>query len=138
MRRFLLSSLLIAASATHARDPKPISNPDRFCQDAKELAMITSQLPDYVLSEQVETSASVVPPLKFKPMGVLSAARGQPVCIAVVVSETGVVQDAAVYFPKRVALSREERRQLLSNTYLPAKQAGQAVKSIVIMKAWSN
>ena len=138
MRRFLIAGLLMAASVAHARDPKPASNPDRFCEEAKELATITTQLPGYTLSSQLETPASIVLPLKFRPFGILSAARGQPVCIAVVVSEAGVVQDAAVYFPKRVALSRDERKQLLSNTYTPAKQAGQPIKSIVILKAWSK
>ena len=44
--------------------------------------------------------------------------------------------DAAAYFPKRLALSKAERKQVLANTFEPAKQAGAPIKSIMVMKAW--
>lgn len=137
MFRYSIICLIAVASAALAGEPGP-PKPDPFCKGAKELRTITSQLPDYPLSSDLDTSAGVVGPLKLKPFGLLSAAKGQPVCIAVVVSETGVVQDAAAYFPKRVALSKLEREQLLSTPYTPAKQAGVPTKSIVLIKVWSD
>ena len=130
--------LLVAAisSPLIAAEPKPIENPDRFCEDAKELASITTQLPDYALSWQADTPVVVVPPLKFDVRGVLTAARGQPVCVAVVVNEAGAALDAAAYFPKRVALSKNERKQVLANKFQPATKAGAPIKSIMVMKAW--
>jgi len=137
MNRHLIFLLIGALSLTvNAGQPKPIANPDRFCEDAKELASITSQLPDYALSWNADTPVVVVPPLKFNPHRVLAAARGQPVCVAVVVSETGMALDAAAYFPKRVALSKSERKQVLANTFRPAKQAGTPIRSILVMKSW--
>lgn len=137
MFRYSVICLLALTSAAHAGEPKP-GKTDRFCQEARELRSITSQLPDYPLSSDLDVSAAVVGPLKLKPFALLSAAKGQPVCIAVVVSESGVVQDAAAYSPKRVALSKQERGQLLSTTYTPARQAGVPTKSIVLIKAWSD
>jgi len=131
-----MRSLIFAAILCASGIPAFAANPDRFCEEAKELTSITKQLPDYQLSWELETPAAVVLPLRFKPFWVLSAARGQPVCIALVVSETGRVRDAAAYYPKRVALSKKERDSLLSQPYTPAKQGGVSVKSIVVMKAW--
>ena len=137
MRRvttFLASSAICLTVV--ASEQKPIENPDRFCEDAKELKAITSQLPDYPLSWEMESPVVVLPPLKFDPRAVLSAARGQPVCVAVVIDETGVALDAAAYFPRRVALTKNERKEVLANKFLPAKQAGVPVRSIMVMKAW--
>ena len=131
----LLLSTLISFPLL-AAEPKAIENPDRFCEDAKELASITAQLPDYELSWKADTPVVVLPPLKFDVRGILSAARGQPVCVAVVISETGAALDAAAYFPKRVALSKNERNQVLANKFKPATQAGVPIKSIMVMKAW--
>jgi hypothetical protein len=131
---FLLSTVI--SFPLIAAEPKPIENPDRFCEDAKELASITAQLPDYALSWQADTPVVVLPPLKFDPRAVLSAARGQPVCIAVVIDESGAALDAAAYFPKRVALSKNERKQVLANQFQPATHAGVPIKSIMVMKAW--
>ena len=137
MYRFVLLLLGSGLSMSlAAAEPKPIANPDRFCEDTKELKSITSQLPDYVLSWEAESPVVVVPPLKFEVAGLLKAARGQPVCVAVVISETGAALDAAAYFPKRIALSKVERKQVLANTFEPAKQAGAPIKSIMVMKAW--
>jgi hypothetical protein len=119
-----------------AAEPRPINNPDRFCEEAKELKTITSQLPGYVLSWEAESPAVVVPPLKLDPRGLLKAARGESVCVAVVISETGEALDAAAYYPKRIALSKAERKQVLANTFEPAKQAGIPVKSIIVVKGW--
>jgi len=138
MIRYLAIGLLACSAAAIGGEPRAYNKTDTFCQEAKGLSNITSQLPDYPLSSNVETSAAVVGPMTFKPFELLSAARGQPVCIAVVVSETGIVQDAAVYFPKRVALSKVERNQLLAIRYTPAMQSGVPTKSIVLMKAWSD
>jgi len=138
MIRYLATGLLACSAAAVGGEPRPYNKIDTFCQEAKGLSDITSQLPDYPLSSSVDTSAAVVGPMTFRPFGLLSAARGQPVCIAVVLSETGIVQDAAAYFPKHVALSKVERKQLLSTRYTPAMQGGVATKSIVLMKAWSE
>jgi len=138
MIRYLAIAFLACSAGAFGGEPQPYNKTDTFCQDAAELSNITSQLPDYPLSSSLDTSAGAVGPMTFRPFGVLSAARGQPVCIALVVSETGVVQDAAAYFPKRVALSRPERKQLMSTRYKPAMQGGIPVKSIVLMKAWSD
>ena len=138
MKHRHLALLLLIASAANSAEPKQLKEPDTFCKTAKELATVTSQLPDYKLSSELETPAKQLPPFTFKPFGILSAARGQPVCIALVVNATGAVQDAAAYFPKRVALSKSERKQLLSHKFIPARQAGQPIQSIVLMKAWSN
>ena len=127
--------LAIACILWTLASPALAGNPDRFCEEAKELSSITSQLPGYKLSSELATPAAVVPPLRFKPFGILSAARGLPVCIAVVVSETGGVLDAAAYYPKRVKLSKRERDSLLLHTYTPAKHGGVPVRSIVVMKA---
>ena len=131
---FLLGSALSVSLA--AAEPTPIANPDRFCEDAKELKSITAQLPDYALSWEAESPVVVLPPLKFNAGQLLKAAHGQPVCVAVVISETGAALDAAVYFPRRLALSKAERRQVLANSFEPAKQAGLPIRSIMVMKAW--
>ena len=137
MQRFALLLLGSGLSMSlAASEPRPIANPDRFCEDAKELKSITAQLPGYVLSWEAESPVVVLPPLKVDVRELLRAARGQPVCIAVVISETGVALDAAVYFPKRLAFSRAERKQVLANAFEPAKQAGVPTKSITVMKAW--
>ena len=73
----------------------------------------------------------------FNPFGILKAAKGSYVCIALVVDETGAVQDAAAYFPKRVSLSKSERNALLSQTFSPALVDDAPVKSIAIIKASS-
>ena len=138
MLRYFAISLLALSCISFAGEPKRYNKTDTFCEDAEELSTITSQLPDYALSSKLDTSAGIVGQNKFRPFGVLSAARGQPVCIAIVVSELGVVQDAAAYFPKRVALSRLERKQLMTTKYKPALQGGIPTKSIVLMKAWSD
>ena len=134
-----ISTVLLAATISFpliAAEPKPIQNPDRFCENAKELASITSQIPGYALSWEAETPVVVVPPLVFKNVRrLLSSAHGQPVCVAVVVSETGEALDAAAYFPKRVALTKDERKEVLANSFQPATQAGKPVRSIMVMKA---
>jgi len=132
----LIAILALLCGSAVGREPKRPANPDRFCENAKELASVTSQLPDYKLSSDLADGAELVTPLKFDPRGLLSAARGDSVCIAVVVSESGAVQDAATYYPKKLALSKKEREQLLALTYSPAKENGQPIKSIVVMKAW--
>jgi len=138
MKHRHLALLLLVASAANSAEPKQLNKPDTYCKEAKGLATVTSQLPDYKLSSELDSPAKQLPPMTFKPFGILSAARGQPVCIAVVVSNSGVVQDVAAYSPTHVALSRSERKQLLSHKYVPAQQAGQPVQSIVLMKAWSD
>ena len=135
MIRYLTVGLFVLSTSVLAGEPRPMKKTDTFCQERKELSSITSQLPDYPLASSLETSAAVAGPMKFKPFGILQAARGQPVCIAIVVDESGVVQDAAAYYPKRVLLSKLEREQLLAIPYTPAKQAGVPTKSIVLMKA---
>ena len=138
MIRYFAISLLAYTSGAFGAEPRPYDKTDTYCKDVSGLSDVTSQLPDYSLSSDLDTSAAVIGRMKFRPFGLLSAARGQPVCIAVVVSETGVVQDAAVYSPQSVALSREERKQLLSTRYTPAMQGGVPTKSIVLIKAWSK
>ena len=137
MKHRNLALLLLIASAANSAEPK-LATTDTYCKEAKGFATVTSQLPDYKLSSELDSPARQLPPFTFKPFGILSAARGQPVCIALVVSASGVVEDAAAYSPTRVALSKSERKQLLSHKYVPAQQAGQPIKSIVLMKAWSN
>jgi hypothetical protein len=127
-RHFAL--LLLVASVANSAEPK------LDCKEAKGLAAVTSQLPDYQLSSDLDSPAKPIPPFTFKPFGILSAAHGQTVCIAVVVSASGTVEDVAAYSPTRVALSKSERKQLLSQKYVPAEDAGQPVKSIVLIKAW--
>ena len=83
-----------------------------------------------------ETPAFALPPFKFNARGVLFASRGRPVCVAIIVNETGTALDATVYLPKLLGLSRVERSQILTNKFEPAKQAGIPVNSIVVMKAW--
>ena len=137
MRHLTVIAILgLLCGSAIGSEPKKLANPDRFCENAKELASITSQLPEYKLSSDLADGAELVTPLKFDPRGLLSAARGNSVCIAVFVSESGVVQDAAVYYPKKLALSKKEREQLLALAYSPAKENGQPIKSIVVMKAW--
>mgnify|MGYP001308258671 CR=1 FL=1 len=137
MRRFTLLLLAFAFSSHGAAaEPKPIANPDQFCEKARELKSITSQLPDYALSWEAESPVVVLPPLKFNPVRLLKAAHGQPVCIAVVVDETGIALDASVYFPKRFALTKIERSQVLANKFEPAKKSGLPIRSIMVMKAW--
>ena len=129
-------ALVLATASISAQEPAKPKNPDRFCENAKELATITDQLPDYKLSSDLASGATLNGKLKFDPRELLRQARGQSVCIAVVVSETGAVQDAAVYYPKTLALSQKERNQLLAQSYAPAQENGEPVKSIVVMKAW--
>ena len=137
MRRFTLFLLAYAFSlCAAATEPKPLANPDRFCEEARELKSITSQLPDYALSWEAESPVVVLRPLKFDPRRLLRDARGQPVCIAVVVDESGVALDAAAYFPKRLALSKSERSQVLAIKFEPAKQSGLPIRSIMVMKSW--
>jgi len=135
-RLLVLVALMLALSTTSAREPAEPKNPDRFCENAKELATITSQLPGYNLSFNSATGAKLKGTLKFDPRELLRHSHGDPVCIAVIVSEAGDVQDAAVYYPKKLALSQKERKQLLALSYDPAQEDGAAVKSIVVMKAW--
>lgn len=134
-RLFLLVVLLLVAVSGGAREPRKPANPDRFCESARELATITSQLPDYRISSDLAVGAKLNGKLNFSPNELLKLSRGNPVCIAVVVSEAGMVQDAAVYYPKKVALSQKERDRLLAQSYSPARENGAPVKSIVIMKA---
>ena len=134
MLRFIAVLLLLATSNALAQQPKETSRHQDFCEKAKELATITSQLPDYMLSTQADVPAKLLPSLAFRPTAVLKAAGGQPVCIAVVVSESGTVLDASVYFPKRVSLSKGERLAILAGKYTPATQSGTPIKSIVLMK----
>jgi|SRR6478672_1384317 len=137
MRRFTLFLLAFGLSFyAAAAEPKPIANPDKFCEEARQLKSITSQLPDYALSWEAESPVVVLPPLKFSPVRLLKAANGQPVCIAVVVDEKGIALDASVYFPKRFALTKTERSQVLANKFEPAKQSGVPIRSIMVMKAW--
>ena len=122
-------------SPAFAENPQPLKNPDDFCERSKSLSSITKQLPDYVLSWKADTPVVVYPPLKFSAINLLLAARGQPVCIAVGVGEAGEALDAAAYFPKRLALSKTERQELLAIKFQPATQDGKPIKSIMVMKA---
>ncbi len=133
-----MRSLVFAAVVCFISQPVLSADHMQMCKEAKELALITEQVPDHKLSSELETAAKLIPPMLFKPFGVLSASRGSPVCIAVVVSETGAVQDAAAYYPKRVALSSSERRLLLKQKYSPAMQGDKPVSSIVILTASSD
>src|SRR6478672_4053234 len=135
-RHVALIAIMFAMSSVFAREPAEPKNPDRFCEDARELATITSQLPDYKLSSDLAVGAKLKGKLKFDPRELLSQARGNSVCIALVVSKAGEVQDAAVYYPKKLLLSQKERIQLLAHSYSPAMENGEAVDSIVVMKAW--
>lgn len=136
MIRYLAIGLLAYTTGAFGSERQTHDKNDTYCKDVTGLDDVLSRLPDYSLSSNFDTSATVVGPMKLRPFDLLSAARGQPVCIAIAVSETGVVLDAAVYSPKRVTLPWEERRQLLSTRYTPAMQDGVPTKSIVLMKVW--
>lgn len=107
MRRIvLIATLALLCGSAIGRERRKPANPDRFCESARELASITSQLREYKLSSDFADGAELIAPMKFDPRGLLSAARGHSVCIAVVVNESGVVQDAAACYPKKLVLSR--------------------------------
>ena len=118
----------------------PLMAADRvaYCKDARELASITEQLPGYVISSDADTPAQLIPPMKLRAHGLLGASHGFPVCIAVVVDESGKALDAAAYTPKRVALSKRERATLLAQHFTPALQDGIAVKSIFLITVRGN
>ena len=106
----------------------------RVCEEAREFASITSQIPDYLPPSKTDTPAGVLSG-KFSPTDLIRAAHSSYVCVAIGVDETGRVQDAAVFFPKRVALSKSERASLMSYSFSPAVVAGKPVKSITLLKA---
>ena len=130
MRTLILASTLCALSA-----PAFNEDPNSYCQNATELASITEQVPEYKPSWSLETPASLASPLRFDPSRLLSKARGLPVCIALLISESGDVVDAGTYHPKRVALTSRERDYWLSLKFMPAKQGGVPVKSLFAAQA---
>jgi hypothetical protein len=128
---FKLSAIFLLLASTNAL----AAGKDETCYSEARIAPVTNQLPGYALSSKADTPATLASPFSFKPGALLAAARGLPVCIALVVDETGSVLDAAVFYPKRVALSKQEKANLLQQKYQPARVADSPVRSIVIMKA---
>ena len=130
MRTLILASTLCALSA-----PAYAEDANSYCQNATELASITGQVPEYKPSWSLETPASLASPLHFDPSRLLSKARGLPVCVALLISESGDVVDAGVYYPKRVALTSRERDYWLSLKFTPAKEGGVPAKSLFAAQA---
>lgn len=125
--RLLLCFALFVPVACGAFE-RPITS----CEKAPALAGFRKQLPGYILG----TEATVPPTTKEKfsfDQGTLLREGGPRVCIVVAVSKAGVVQDAAIAYPKGMALPKRQRDQLMAMHWNPAMVDGEPRDALMIV-----
>jgi hypothetical protein len=126
---------MLAAALAMSCAPVLAENPNAYCENASEVSSIANQVPDFRLSWTLTTPASLASSLRFDPTRLLANAHGLPACIALLVSASGDVLDAAAYYPKPASLSDKERSYLLTLKFSPARDGDAPVNSIFAMQA---
>ena len=97
-------------------------NPMDICEQAPELATLFL---DY--KTQADTPAKR---LSGAAIFIRSQKPATSACVALAIDETGVPQDASVFLPPGISLSKRERKTLLAHRFSPALSGGKPVKSI--------
>ncbi|WP_133502018.1 hypothetical protein [Cognatilysobacter terrigena] len=128
----LMRSLLVLLVA-FASAPAAAVTPEA-CESDAILRGTIKPAPDFLPPSAVDARAKLHGSLRFNGMDLYRASRIDEICIAVLVDETGVPRDAAVFQPRRLALSAGERSELLALRFSPAEKAGQSTKAIVVVR----
>ena len=123
---------LSICSLANARE-RPITS----CEKAPYLAKVREQLPSYILDSEATTPSKNKNKLKFKPGRLLQGAGGL-VCVIMAVNSAGKVQDAIVIYPASVALTPQQREEILAFEMTPAELNGVPVDSLSMMSITSN
>lgn len=101
-------------------------NPMRICEEAPEFATL---FPNY---QSLPTAPRKH--LSGTPISIRSQKPGTTACVALAVDETGVPQDAMVFLPPALSLSKRERKTILGHRFSPAFADGKAVRSIELIR----
>ncbi len=97
-----------------------------ICEQTPEFATL---FPDYKSS-----SATPRKHLSGTPIFIRSQKPGATACIALAVDEAGIPQDALIFLPPALSLSKRERKTVLGHRFSPAFIDGNAVKSIELIR----